>query len=905
VSARYVFLPWVREGASTGYPVQDPLTPVLAPSPGRSLQDLPVRLSVNEQTPVDVALRLYGPGDVTGLDPRVVIRVYPPHRTADLEPNLLAFVEFDPPHFPWLFTPAAAGRNGRLRPWLVLVVVRAESAMLRAGDQGSLPVLVTSAEELPDLIESWVWAHAQAVQPDPAQPVAEILAKQPQGNLSRLVGPRRLEPDTRYLACVVPAFEAGRKSGLGLPVNDADERRLAPAWDGSQPQVTLPVYYSWTFGTGSGGDFESLARRLTGRPIPDHVGRRRLLVGDQPYGVPELGERTFEGPLLAFGGTSGPPVEPAFAEALRGVLNLNSTASRPVVTPPVYGSWQAAAAVVPDEGEPPRWLREANLDPALRAAAGLGARVVREQQEQLVAAAWDQLADGPVVTRLAHRLDLSIAVLGSVLRRHVATMQTGRLVQLLGPAQTRLRAPAGTLHARLVSEGLPASFSSAPFRRVQRPAGTLARRRSPAPISPQRVATRVATAVPPAGPPPGTIGLVREAHLRARMGFTGATPATEPAATPAAEAAVAGPAAAADPAFGRYRAAIADVQAYFGRFADQPASRPRPRFEFTAAVKASLVASLDPQAAVTRRFAALVSLPTGSTGLPLAANLSEVGTAAIASVLVQPSFARPMYEALQDLAPDLLLPGVEAIEADTVTLLDSNGRFIEAFLLGLNHELAAELLWREFPADLRHTYFRTFWDPRGTVGQPGQLPPIHTWQPSAALGDSFAAGAQGLVLLIRGELLQRYPDALIYAVRARTPSALGTEELMPQFRGRIEPDITFLGFDLTEDAARGDAAQPGWFFVIQEQPTGPRFGLDEVRVTDLSTWNDLAWSDTRTEPGAALRLADLTVPATRQPPGDVWGFNGAHMASILRQRTVRLAFHARRLLPTPALGVDR
>jgi hypothetical protein len=901
VSARYVFLPWVREGASTGYPVQDPLTPALAPPPGRSLQDLPVRLTVNEQTPVDVMLRLNGPGDVTGLDPRVVIRAYPPPGTADAEPNLLSFVEFDPPHLPWLFTPAAAGRNGRLRPWLVLVVVRAEAAGLRAGGQGSLPILVTSTAELPDLIESWVWAHAQAVQPDLAQPVAEILADQPQRNLSRLICPRRLEPNTRYLACVVPAFEAGRKSGLGLPVNDADERRLAPAWDGSQPQVTLPVYYSWTFGTGSGGDFESLARRLTGRPIPDHVGRRPLLVGDQPYGVPELGERTFEGPLLAIGGTSPPPVDPAFAEALRGVLNLNSTAGEPVVTPPMYGAWQAAAAIVPGAGEVPRWLREVNLDPALRAAAGLGARVVREQQEQLVAAAWNQLADGPVVTRLAYRLDFSIAVLSSVLRRHVATMQTGRLVQLLGPAQTRLRAPVETLHARLVGEGLPTSFSSAPFRRVQRPAGTLARRRSPAPLSPQRVATRVATAVPPAGPPPGTIGLVREAHLRARMGFTGATgPVT-------------GPAAAVEPALTRYRAAIADARAYFGRFADQPASPPRPRFEFTAAVRASLVASLDPTAAVTRRFAARVSLPTGSTGLSLAANMSrlaasrsQVGRAAIASVLAQPSFARPMYEALRDLAPDLLLPGVEAIEADTVTLLDSNGRFIEAFLLGLNHELAAELLWREFPADLRHTYFRTFWDPRGTVGPSGQLPPIHTWDPSAALGDSLAAGAQRLVLLIRGELLQRYPDALIYAVRARTPNALGTEELMPRFRGRIESDITFLGFDLAEDAARGGAGQPGWFFVIQEQPTGPRFGLDEVRVTDLRTWNDLAWSDTRTEPGGHLRLADLTVPTPQRPPGDVWGFNGAHMASILRQRTVRLAFHARRLLPPPASpGVDR
>jgi hypothetical protein len=874
MTARYVFVPWAREGAATGYPIQDPLTPVLAPPAGRTLQDLPVRLTVNQQTAVDVALRLYGPGDVTALDPRVVIRAYPPPPTADLEPNLLAFVEFDPPHLPWLFTPAAAGRNGRLRPWLVLVVVRPEAgAQLRPAAGGSLPALVTPTAELPNLTESWAWAHAQAVQPDPDQPVAEILADRPRQNLSRLVCPRRLQPDTRYLACVVPAFEVGRKAGLGQPVTAADERELAPAWTGDAPQATLPVHYSWEFGTGSGGDFESLARRLVGRRVPDHVGRFPLRVDDQPFGVPELGARTFEGALVAVRDPSPPPVDAAFAEALRDVLNLNTTAGQPVVTPPIYGSWQAAVAAVPGDADPPHWLREVNLDPALRAAAGLGARVVRENQEQLVASAWNQLGDATAVTRLERRVDVTVATLESLLRRHVATMRTGLLVQLLGPAHPRLRFPGGTLRAELARDGLPPSFSSPPFRRLQRPAGTLARRRSPAPLDPQRVATRIGTAVPVAGPPAGTGGLVREEHLRAKMGGAGLA------------------AAAVEPALARYRAAITDAQRYFGPFAGSPAP-PGPVYEFTGGVRTGVLASLDPVASTARRFAARVTTP--------GAGLAPLGLATVG--LARPGFTRPMYEALRDLAPDLLLPGVEAIEADTVTLLDSNGRFIEAFLLGLNHELAGELLWREFPSDLRHTYFRTFWDARGTAGVANQIPPIDTWPATAALGDTLSAGAQGLVLLIRGELLQRYPDALIYAVRAQTTSTPGTEERMPRFRGRIEPDITFLGFDLAEDDARGGPGDPGWFFVIQEQPTAPRFGLDEVRVTDLRTWNDLAWSDTRTAPGAHLRLADLAVPSNQRPAGDVWGFNSAHQAGILRQRPVRLAFHARRLLPPATLA---
>ena len=121
------------------------------------------------------------------------------------------------------------------------------------------------------------------------------------------------------------------------------------------------------------------------------------------------------------------------------------------------------------------------------------------------------------------------------------------------------------------------------------------------------------------------------------------------------------------------------------------------------------------------------------------------------------------------------------------------------------------------------------------------------------------------MLLIRGELLHRYPDALIYAVRAKTTKALGTEEKLPLFRGRIDPDITFLGFDLTEAEARGTTTDPGWFFVIQEQPTAPRFGLDEMRTGPLDTWNDLAWSDVGTAPGA--NVAVLATTADGREPG--------------------------------------
>ena len=60
-----------------------------------------------------------------------------------------------------------AGTAQRLRPWLVLVVVRRQDGVrLDPRPNGPLPVLeidspARAADELPDLAQSWAWAHAQ------------------------------------------------------------------------------------------------------------------------------------------------------------------------------------------------------------------------------------------------------------------------------------------------------------------------------------------------------------------------------------------------------------------------------------------------------------------------------------------------------------------------------------------------------------------------------------------------------------------------------------------------------------------------------------------------------------------------------------------------------------------------
>ncbi|MEZ5256774.1 MAG: hypothetical protein R2705_07755 [Ilumatobacteraceae bacterium] len=86
-----------------------------------------------------------------------------------------------------------------------------------------------------------------------------------------------------------------------------------------------------------------------------------------------------------------------------------------------------------------------------------------------------------------------------------------------------------------------------------------------------------------------------------------------------------------------------------------------------------------------------------------------------------------------------------------------------------------------------------------------------------------------------------------------------------------------------------------WFFVLQEQPTEPRFGFDEpsARTTGaIGSWSDVDWGDVGTEPGAHLVLAGN--PLRTQRFGAVrFGADAAHMANITLQHPVRVAIPAR------------
>jgi hypothetical protein len=334
----------------------------------------------------------------------------------------------------------------------------------------------------------------------------------------------------------------------------------------------------------------------------------------------------------------------------------------------------------------------------------------------------------------------------------------------------------------------------------------------------------------------------------------------------------------------------------------------------------------------------------------------------LGEVMVYPEIDVPMYQPLKNISSELFLPNIELIENNSITLLETNQKFIEAYMVGLNHEFARELLWREYWTDQRGSYFRQFWDVTTFLAEasvdPGALrerlrdiPELHTWRLDSELGEHDHREVQGraekeLVLAIRGELLKKYPTAVIYAHRAewerdtagaidkteprKLAGADGSEanplpEFMktPLYEAKVEPDITFFGFDLTAEDALGGPRDgqeddPGWFFVIKERPGEPRFGLDtraKNALTEVETWNELALIDVMPEPpGDNLRVGVRTVRVQAGEPSEddvkpqwendkdfTWrpDTHAAEVAYILYQLPVLMAVHAAEMLKPP------
>jgi len=327
-----------------------------------------------------------------------------------------------------------------------------------------------------------------------------------------------------------------------------------------------------------------------------------------------------------------------------------------------------------------------------------------------------------------------------------------------------------------------------------------------------------------------------------------------------------------------------------------------------AGITGALIAALNPRIAIPRRGLSTIAIPPWIRDL-IGETFDEV--------MAYPKIDLPMYEPLKKRSIELFLPNINLVAPNSITLIETNQKFIESYMVGLNYEFGRKLLWRGYPTDQRGSYFRQFWDVRSFIdseglshdelkeklydipeirlGPPPGAPPApgaRYWRRDSNLGDHNnraspgEVGKEEAVLVIRGELLKKYPTAVIYAQHAKWDHTNGKidtdkprllDELAPGeeqnpplskirsplYEAKADPDIYFFGFDLTVPEAKGGPGQneddAGWFFVIKERPGEPRFGLELTRTDRLEVFDQLTWKDAlpADTPGAFLSAGTL------------------------------------------------
>ena len=726
--------------------------------------------------------------------------------------------------------------------------------------------------------------------------------------------------------------------------------------------------------------------------------------------------------VAAFEGwAGGPPGTHPFQRRLAALVNLTDDFARPdsplpsdpdpVISPPLYGRWHASTARLLEQPDgtpvenPANWVHELNLDPRHRIAAGFGTRVVQEGQESFMAAAWEQVGDVLRANRTIRHARLGREVSEAWHRRTVRAIAAAapeRGLQLAGPVLGRVTTGDTTLSHQVTVSALPTAAVEPALRRIVRGRGPVARRASagvePRPgVRPDALALSLVagladgkvSAAPPRevpavptlerelasisrGLPPGALDAAGAASLKAlHTWIDRVTPGEAPARdreTPLTDSLrkatvrlaapdtdlVVRPAERDNAESARLKTALRDTERMLAAARDA-VSRPAPPPLAVDAATTAIVDGITPAVTFRRRLAKVVSLPPRLVDAQVPGPDGDID-----EVMAYPVIDLPMYQPLKAISDELFVPNLNLIENNSITLLETNQPFIEAYLVGLNHEMGRELLWREYPTDQRGSPFRQFWDVRELVALTDgsdaarealrDIPAVHTWGAKTTLGthdqrDAGGASEDELVLVIRGELLKRYPNVVIYAHRAdwervngaidRTrPRRLVEPALdaegrpvradvrLPLYRAQVDPDIFFLGFDLTEEVALGgtgdDPDDPaGWFFVLKERPGEPRFGLDVGSTSpadDLHAWNELAWSHLPSG-DAFLRVSEtISLTSPGGPPGSdaaiqfeedrhvTWSpaTNAGDLAYVLYQVPVLVAVHTAEMLrPRP------
>jgi hypothetical protein len=878
------------------------------------------------------ALQVIGPGDVLGIDRAHILREEPAAGTVDAVENNLVTLDLADAALPWLVS--LPGMKDR--PWIALVVLREDEGNL--ADAAPLPVVTVPTKALPDLADLASWTHVEARLEDGEQLASLLDTESRLGTdrvVARLICPRRLEAGTGWLVCLVPATRAGIVAGLGGQPGPGDAGQ--PGWSLTGGPQRLPVYHSWRFRTGDQGSFEDMARRI--HPVPATTvpgfGSRTISVRrpwpheDLLEGAPDTVTVSVQGALRLPGSAApveqwtDPPTQQRFLGLLEDALDApgrEAAAARDgdrdaaAVAPPILGSHHTGHRAVPQGG----WMRQLNLEVRHRVAASLGSRYVQVEQEFLMERAWEQVGEVREANRILAAAELATESGLLAQAKHLGPMTGIAMTQLSDPLRSAVK-PVETvsLGQLLSTSAAPAGTGSTAFRRVARGQGALARRTA-------RTALAVDNAVPHTEP-----------VLSDGLAGTPAAP-LRPEVSVAAGTAMPPPVVALDRAtlYGSgTMLSLLGAQSTIFRHRDEElfTSIEALTSGFGDSMGAAMV--LDPIASGTLRMLRARVLDTSVPAMPVTEVSTRLGIQEVAAgirsairplaqqlshmdrliettlpatrlpeaarplgrIMAHPRFGFPIGAELLGRWPEWTVPGITTFPENSATVLETNPEFVEAALVGLNQELNRELLWREYPTDQAGTPFARFWP-----GGAGQFGEIASWGDDGSLGSHDPlGGAARLVVLVRADVLKRYPGTLLFAVKSesrRVPAA-GVGWKDPLFTLPVDDHTTVFGFDLTVREAREQL----YLFVLREPMRGTQFGFD-LKTPDspaLIHWADLTWDDVPLRRSFVdLRPAPASTPRPSQADaGDpVWTPDPIDVARIAFQRPFQVAFSPTRLI---------
>lgn len=902
-NAQYTFLPWLRRG----------IIGLVKSAPAKERLSVALTLNVRgegaqaETKTVQRKAELLGPADVGGLNAQAIVRTVPRAGTRDFESNFLAAIEFYDEDLVWRYSPALPG-NSRLNPWIWLVALTEVEYKRQGISGGKLPVIEVTPQALrdafpdPNTTAAWAHVHLNFGVPDTVTKandallvVQKILDENPNLGCSRLICPRRLKPDTGYTVFLIPAYEKGRLAGLGFTEKQIDETPNAQASWPQKAAVTgalpFPVYYEWSFATSNSGDFENLARLLKPVDAKALLGGGQLLdiqnpgwgqqYQSQATGRQQAGAIVLESVLripvspgpdaakdpqenLCFGKDT--VADTKFANELALLLNLGaepltkgaaniqepffpdgSIEDDPFIVPPLYGSFYKNEKKI---GATMDWYKQLNTSPMYRIAAGNGTAVVQEHQEAYMDRAWDQLADltetGGATRRWQFSLHLSEAFYSKRLKEPLnrgktagakpdpeKAVQLSRMINLFAPMHGSLKSGQGNFANALIDNTFASTYTRA-FNKITRTGGPLMRRFKDQPsLSPIYI---------PPPKPPEVVFYLKKALVEA-IGYLNnpQLPLTFPPKSNAEERKEFE-----ETLKKRGLIGISALKEAFSGYSNLNEGLRFSRLPKNEDLYLEMADQVRPSKTIPARRRAVMGLKTPAS----AADAEKI------ELLRQTvEFPDPMYAPLAARDPHLILPSLERIPINSVTVMEPNPAVIESYLIGLNHEMAREFLWREFPANLNDTFFRQFWDVRNNstaTVQPENykdILPVGKWAPSTlGAAQHRPAGAPGgiSVIVIRGDLLRKYPNTLIFIQKAkwenstqrkgRIPSG---EIKMPVFSGQIAPDYVLLGFDVSPADLKGNknkSSEPGWFFGLKERIGEANFGLDMVAEGGDPAW---------------------------------------------------------------------